>query len=412
MSLKLRIAVIGRRDDSRPSHRAITRAIEMACGKLPCNIQWIDPKGVDSAALAGFDAFWFAPGSVATDQPDLSRAMSVLRKRARPTLFTGSAAHYALADYAKVGFKMRWKVPVLPESTDRAVTADLFTPLQCIYRKRIIPAPALIAVAMDGQMDQRLFGPAAPFTVHAKDADGRIGAFGPPFLTSLSEAVFFEPERDALDGRLPPLAKRLIAAARSHLRHPLEQRGFFLFDDSWCFFRQSPVRAVINRKVGSVFYQGGFGVLKRPAMRVPFLDTDGVASQLEDAVTPREERSISLKQYELLKSKGNPLFLEFDVRDFAQLARRSYSLWIAQYHNRIEVSMSPWTSGGRVGGVDWQRTILVSRDATGQEQKRAFRRAALALQTQYPPLGYEFKPGKGLVKEDLTKYMRKRSGKL
>lgn len=212
--------------------------------------------------------------------------------------------------------------------------------------------------------------------------------------------VLFEPEIETLTGKIPPLARQLITIARIHLTNsPRQRRNFFLFDDSWCFFPQSPVRALMRKKIGSIHYQGGFSVLRRPAVWIPFLETDRLAAELERAVAPKQERSLSFAEFKQMEAKGNPVLLEFGLQNFAELARRSFSLSIEDYHNRIEVSMAPWTSGGRVGKTDWVRKIFVSRDAPYEERRRAFRRAALALQTQYPPSGYEFRPGKGLIKE-------------
>lgn len=379
----------------------------MAAGKSACRIEWVDPQPLGKSALplAEFDGFWFAPGATVADQPGLFRAMSFARDRGKPVLFTGDAALHALAHYAKTGFRVRWRLPADLEVSDQSVKADSWTPLHRAYRKTSFPAPRLLAFALDEKLQLKLFDGQAPLRINAQTVDGRIVSFGSSSMTDLYEALFFEPELEALRGVLPPLARRLIEVARLHLRYPIERCGFFLFDEDWCFFSAAPVRAIMQKKTGSIHYQGGFSVLCRPVSRVPFLDTDGLAAALASAVSWKEERSISLSEFKRREAKGNPVLLEFGLRDFAQLARRSYSLSISRYHNRFEISMSPWTAGGRVGPVDWLRKFPLSRDASEQERKLAFTRAAQALQTQFPPSGFEFKVGKGLVKEDLSKYL-------
>ncbi len=177
------------------------------------------------------------------------------------------------------------------------------------------------------------------------------------------------------------------------------QIWFYLFDQSWCFFPLSPVKASMRTKVGSVMYEGPFSVQRRPAQRIPFSDTEGLASSLNHFLSAEESEPISFAEYKQLEAKGNPLVLEFGLKNTTELGRRTYGLGIADYGNWLELSRQPWKQGYFWPWADWTKVIRVT-----PSRETALRRAALALQTEFPPSGFEFKPGRGLVEENILKY--------
>ena len=66
MTTLVNIAIVGDRDDAIAAHRAIPLALANAASALDVDLvfDWLATDSIgDVARLAGFDAFWVAPGS-------------------------------------------------------------------------------------------------------------------------------------------------------------------------------------------------------------------------------------------------------------------------------------------------------------------------------------------------------------
>jgi hypothetical protein len=217
--------------------------------------------------------------------------------------------------------------------------------------------------------------------------------------------MMFQPELRALKGELPPLVSALVKKMKEleliRMRHPVGSTSFILFDKSWYFFPLSVVRrGQLSHKTGSVHYRGGFSVMRLPAYRIPFAETQALVQEINTAWNGGHTKPpVSFAKFQKLEKMGNPILLEFGLKTKTELGRRCDCFTINAYRNRIELRRSPWKQGGFWPWPDWTETIKFSKS-----RDRALERAVRLLQIQYAPRGFQFKPGKGLLPE--TKSLR------
>lgn len=168
------------------------------------------------------------------------------------------------------------------------------------------------------------------------------------------------------------------------------------------FFPRSVVRrGLTSYKVGSVHYRGGFSVMRLPAYRIPFAETQALVQEINTAWNGGHTKPpVSFAKFQKLEKMGDPILLEFGLKTKTELGRRCDCFIIQAYRNRIELVRSPWKQGGFWPWPDWTETIKFSKS-----RDRALERAVRILQIQYAPRGFQFKPGKGLLPE--TKSLRK-----
>jgi CTP synthase (UTP-ammonia lyase) len=230
MTTLVNIAIVGDRDDSIAAHLAIPLALANAASALDVDLvfEWLASDRIDDVArLAGFDAFWVAPGSPYRSLDGALRAIGHARTAGRPFLGTCGGFQHAILEYAR--HVMDWPDAMHAES-DPGVGRPVISALECslveargsvtlapgsriarayaastaptIYRCRYGLNPAFRAALLSG-----------PLRVTAQDEHGDVRAIeldGHPFFV----ATLWQPERAALEGRRVPLAEALVTAAR------------------------------------------------------------------------------------------------------------------------------------------------------------------------------------------------------
>lgn len=224
----MRIGLIGDYHPAVTAHRAIPRALALAAEQtgVPAEPEWIPTEEIeDDARLAGFDAFWCVPASPYRSTEGALRAIRFARERGRPYLGTCGGFQHALLEYARevLGWSDAEHAELRPGSS-RAVIAPLacrlievtevirFHPGSRIARAYGMPE------AREGYHCSYGLNPAfreallsGPLSVTAEDEGGEVRAVeleGHPFFV----ATLFQPERAALEGRVPPLAEAFLRA--------------------------------------------------------------------------------------------------------------------------------------------------------------------------------------------------------
>ena len=227
----MRIALIGDRDDTVVAHQAIARALPLTAQSLDVDVEatWLGTEQITSDAdLAGFDGYWCVPASPYRNTDGALRAIAFARTQRRPYLGTCGGFQYAMIEFARnvLGWadadhaetasdpaariviaplscslvEVRADVHVLPDSRlSRAYASDRINEgYHCNYGM----APAFRAALTGG-----------PLRITAEDAHGDPRAVeleGHPFFV----ATLFQPERAALEGRVPPVVRAFVEAAQ------------------------------------------------------------------------------------------------------------------------------------------------------------------------------------------------------
>ena len=226
--MRLRIGLVGERNEAVVAHRAIPLALARAAESRGVDIEpaWLATDALaepfDARAFAGL---WCVPGSPYRSMDGALRAIRSARGQGVPFLGTCGGFQHALIEYARdvLGWADAEHAETAPGAA-RAVIAPLacalveqrgsvhFAPGSRIaraygtdaadegYHCRYGVNPAFAAALLRG-----------PLRATAHDAAGEVRAVeldGHPFFV----ATLFQPERAALEGRLPPLVGAFVDA--------------------------------------------------------------------------------------------------------------------------------------------------------------------------------------------------------
>lgn len=226
----LHIALVGDYDPQITAHRAIPIALELASKQTGHHIgfQWLGTDLItDSAVLNGFDGVWCVPGSPYRNENGALQAIRFAREQRRPFLGTCGGFQHAVLEYARN--VMGWADAAHGETAPEAERA-LLTPLSCALIETIdcleLDADSLIAKAyghlkvFEGYrcsfgVNPQFEGDLLSDRLHAvaRDSVGDLRAVelaDHPFFV----ATLFQPERAALEGRVPPLVSAFVEACR------------------------------------------------------------------------------------------------------------------------------------------------------------------------------------------------------
>ena len=225
----LRVGLIGDHDPAVTAHRAIPRALALAAARIgiPVEPVWVPTEEIHGAArLAGFPALWCVPASPYRSTEGALLAIRFAREQGRPFLGTCGGFQHALLEYARgvLGWEDAAHRELSPDSP-RAVIAPLSCGLVEVEGAiRLVPGSRLACAygalqAREGYHCNYGLNPAfreallsGPLCVAAEDAAGDVRGVeldGHPFFV----ATLFQPERAALQGRVPPLAEAFLRSA-------------------------------------------------------------------------------------------------------------------------------------------------------------------------------------------------------
>lgn len=225
----LKVALVGDRDEAITAHRAIPWALSLASGAAGLEVQstWLHTDTLlDGRAVDGCDAVWCVPGSPYRRMAGALAAIRQAREQGIPFLGTCGGFQHAVIEYARhaLGWADADHQETAPDAA-RAVIHHLacelveaheaLTPVPGTrlarayadrpftegYRCRFGLNPAFVQALTAGPLKAAALGPEGD--VRAVELDGH------PFFVG----TLFQPERAALEGRVPPLVLALLHAA-------------------------------------------------------------------------------------------------------------------------------------------------------------------------------------------------------
>lgn len=225
----IRIALVGDFDATVPAHQAIPPALQLAAEALDTKVEatWLGTEGIHSPDdLHGFHGIWCVPASPYRSMDGALRAIRHARENGVPFLGTCGGFQHAVIEYARhvLGWHDAEHAETAPEA-ERAVIAPLACALvETRAEVRFVPGTRLSEAygepsSIEGYRCRFGLNPRfaeelmrGPLRLAARDEDGEVRAVeldGHPFFV----ATLFQPERAALQGHCPPLAKAFVQAA-------------------------------------------------------------------------------------------------------------------------------------------------------------------------------------------------------
>ncbi len=229
MPRPIRVGLIGDYDPAVTAHQAIPAALALIGTALdtPVTPHWLPTDAIDSPAeVAGFDALWCVPASPYRSMTGALTGICFAREAGRPFLGTCGGFQHAVIEYAR--HVLGWHDADHAETNPDAVL-PVIAPLDCALIEtsaslRLTPGSRLAEAysgleaeethrcrfGLNGALAPRLLG--GPLVAAAHDVAGEVRAVelrGHPFFV----ATLFQPERAALGGEVPPIARALVEAA-------------------------------------------------------------------------------------------------------------------------------------------------------------------------------------------------------
>jgi CTP synthase (UTP-ammonia lyase) len=225
----LHIGLIGDRDDRITAHRGIAAALPLAAADLDVDVHahWLATDTITDAALQGLHGIWCIPGSPYRNMDGALRAIRHARESGVPFLGTCGGFQHAVLEHARhvLGWADADHAETAPAAR-RAVIALLECALveasetvRLVGRSRIARAYSAASAhegyhcryGLNPQFRQALLQ--GPLRATAFDGQGEVRAVerdDHAFFVS----TLFQPERAALQGRVPPLVRAFVQAVR------------------------------------------------------------------------------------------------------------------------------------------------------------------------------------------------------
>jgi CTP synthase (UTP-ammonia lyase) len=238
MRSELRIGLIGDRDVTVKAHQAIPRALELAERALtvPIIAEWIPTVQIrDRSRVEALDGIWTVPASPYRSMDGALQAIRYAREHECPFLGTCGGFQHAIVEYARN--VLGW------DDADHAETAPdahrtVIAPLACALVEvtdtvRLSPGSRIAQAYACDEVSESYrcrYGLSPDFRAALTSGSLRVSAVDStdevravelekhPFFV----ATLFQPERSALEGRLPPLVRAFVQAAvrrREGTRH-------------------------------------------------------------------------------------------------------------------------------------------------------------------------------------------------
>lgn len=223
----LHIGLIGERDERITAHRGIAASLPLAAQALDADLQahWLATDTLDAAALQRLHGIWCIPGSPYRRLDGALQAIRHARENGVPFLGTCGGFQHAVLEHARhvLGWIDADHAETAPDAP-RAVIALLECALvEASETVRLVSGSRIAraygdASAHEGYHCRYGLNPRfraallqGPLRASAFDADGAVRAIerdDHPFFV----ATLFQPERAALQGRVPPLVRAFVQA--------------------------------------------------------------------------------------------------------------------------------------------------------------------------------------------------------
>jgi CTP synthase (UTP-ammonia lyase) len=231
MTASLRVGLIGDRDDSTVAHRAIPRALALAADSLEATVttEWLPTSELRcDRHLYEFDGLWCVPASPYRSTEGALCAIRFAREEGIPFLGTCGGFQHAVLEYART--VLGWSDATHAELDSGIAARQVIAPLACALvettgQVTFAPGTRLHAAygtwsATEGYHCRYGVNPVllqelerGSLVVSARDDAGEARAIelsDHPFFV----ATLFQPERAAMEGRVPPLVLSFLRAVK------------------------------------------------------------------------------------------------------------------------------------------------------------------------------------------------------
>ena len=231
------IALVGDHDPEVVAHRAIPKALGLAALSLGRTVDavWVATEDVaadEEQALGHVDAVWCVPASPYRSMEGALMAIRRARERQMPFLGTCGGFQHAVLEFAR---NVAGIAEAAHAETDPGAAAQIIAPLACALRD----VGGRVGFS-EGSRLRGIYGPAdveeeymcgfglnPEFRDLLERAGMRFTGFDPEGAVRALElpdhpffiATLFQPERAALHGRTPPLARAFVHAATAAKAH-------------------------------------------------------------------------------------------------------------------------------------------------------------------------------------------------
>lgn len=226
MSSAIRVGLIGDYDPSVVAHRAIPIALERVAKELGRSVlpEWIPTEQIQEVTrVAGFDGLWCVPASPYRNTEGALLAIRFARERLRPFLGTCGGFQHAVIEYARnvIGWSDAEHGETAPSAARQVISLLSCALVEVGDAVRFRPGSKIFAAygcgeategyhcnyGLNPEFQSMLF--AGSLRATAEDENGEIRAMeleGHPFFV----ATLFQPERVALEGKVPPLVRAFV----------------------------------------------------------------------------------------------------------------------------------------------------------------------------------------------------------
>ncbi|MFU2315659.1 CTP synthase C-terminal region-related (seleno)protein [Rahnella sp. PCH160] len=224
MKTLVRLALVGDYNSAFTAHQAIPLAIDLAAQHFSIEIHadWLATNTITPEILNTYDAFWSVPGSPYRSTEGALSAIRFARENRKPFLGTCGGFQHAIIEYARN--VMDWQDAGHGETdTEGRLVISALSCEMVEVKSAITFVPGSIPARAYGKTEAEegyhcRYGintefqaalEAQPMKMVGYDAAGEVRAIElpeHPFFV----ATLFQPERAALQGRLPPLVAALI----------------------------------------------------------------------------------------------------------------------------------------------------------------------------------------------------------
>jgi CTP synthase (UTP-ammonia lyase) len=225
---KIKIALVGERDDSVPAHQGIPLSLQLAANSLGLSLtfEWLPTDQIISVeSVAGFKGIWCVPATPYRSMDGALLAIRYARENQVPFLGTCGGFQHAIIEYARnvLGWADADHAESSPDAMRPVISALTCSLVETVEKVTIFPGSGLARIygtleIFEGYRCRYGLNPAfsqalltGPLKGAANDATGEIRAVelsGHPFFF----ATLFQPERAALKGTMSPLVRAFVLA--------------------------------------------------------------------------------------------------------------------------------------------------------------------------------------------------------
>jgi CTP synthase (UTP-ammonia lyase) len=222
-----RICQIGDYNPEVIAHQAIPKALALAADRGDVRPEWLPTEDAETADLGAYDGFWCVPASPYRSMAGALRAIQFAREADRPYLGTCGGCQHAIIEYARnvLNIANAGHTEVDPSTSEPVISNLSCALIEASEDLRVVPGSLLHKIYGADSIRETYhcsYGLNPDYLQRLTDGGLCVGVTGPSGEARAFElpshrfffATLFQPERSALEGRVHPLIKAFVIAAR------------------------------------------------------------------------------------------------------------------------------------------------------------------------------------------------------